>query len=107
MLKQRNETGNHAASDTVPVRAHLFIDGRVQGVAYRYFTQNVAVSLNLAGWVRNLPDRRVEAVFEGDRRTIERAIQLCQEGPPFARVTHIETLWHEQPEGLTDFRIRY
>jgi len=105
MLKQRNDTGNHAASDAVTVRVHLFIDGRVQGVAYRYFVQNVAASLGLAGWVRNLPDRRVEAVFEGDRGTIERAIRMCHEGPPFARVTHIETQWHEQPEGLSDFRI--
>lgn len=105
MLKHRNNAGNHSPSEPTPVRAHLYIDGRVQGVAYRYFTQNVAASLGLTGWVRNLPDRRVEAVFEGDRGTIERAILMCHEGPPFARVTHIETQWHEQPEGLNDFRI--
>lgn len=87
-------------------RAHLFIDGRVQGVAYRYFTQNVAHNLGLTGWVRNLPDRRVEAVFEGDRTAIEHALELCAEGPPFAIITRIDTAWEERIEGFTDFQIR-
>lgn len=88
-------------------RVHLFIDGRVQGVAYRYFVQNAAARLGLCGWVRNLPDRRVEAVFEGERTDLECVIQLCAAGPPFARVTTMETLWDEQIEGMTEFRIRY
>lgn len=87
-------------------RAHLLIDGRVQGVAYRYFAQNVAASLGLAGWVRNLPDRRVEAVFEGDRPAIEQAIEKCSEGPVFARVTQIQVTWDDRPEGLSSFEIR-
>lgn len=88
-------------------RAHSFIDGRVQGVAYRYFAQSVALRFGLSGWVKNLPDRRVEAVFEGEREDIEQALQMCAEGPPFAIVTSIETAWEEPPEGLTSFQIRH
>lgn len=88
-------------------RAHLFISGRVQGVYYRGFTAEVAGSLGLTGWVRNLPDRRVEAVFEGERETIESAIRKCHEGPPAARVSDIDIVWDEKPEGFGDFSIRY
>jgi acylphosphatase len=89
------------------VRAHLFISGRVQGVFYRAFTEDVALSLGLKGWVRNLPDRRVEAVFEGDKELIEEAIKKCYEGPPYARVDNIDVIWEESIENLPDFRIRY
>ncbi len=87
-------------------RAHLIIDGRVQGVAYRYFTQNAAARLGLPGWVRNLPDGRVEAVFEGERSLVEQAIQKCSDGPPFARVMHVQVTWEDRLEGLTSFEIR-
>lgn len=88
-------------------RAHLYISGRVQGVFYRAFTEDVALSLGLKGWVRNLPDRRVEAVFEGDRELIEKAIKKCYEGPPYAKVEHIDVIWEDNLENLPDFRIRY
>lgn len=88
-------------------RAHLFISGRVQGVFYRAFTEDIALSLGLKGWVRNLPDRRVEAVFEGDRELIEKAIKKCYEGPPYAKVEHIDVIWEDNLENLPDFRIRY
>jgi len=88
-------------------RAHLYISGRVQGVFYRAFTQEVADSLGLTGWVRNLPDRRVEAVFEGERDLIEKAILKCHQGPPYSKVTDIDVTWENQLEGFSDFRIRY
>lgn len=87
------------------VRAHLIIEGRVQGVAYRYFTREVAGALGLQGWVRNLYDGNVEAVFEGEREQVDKAIGKCHEGPPFAVVTHIEVSWSDHTEGLRDFRI--
>ena len=74
-------------------RAHLFIQGRVQGVFYRAFTRNVAVKLGLNGWVKNVYDGRVEAVFEGDRTLIEQAVQHCRVGPPGAYVKDIEVVW--------------
>ncbi len=86
-------------------RAHLFISGKVQGVFYRAFTKEVADSLGLKGWVRNLKDGRVEAVFEGDEDKISIAIERCKEGPIYARVDNIEIIW-EEPEGLLDFEIR-
>ncbi|MBI3592670.1 MAG: acylphosphatase [Nitrospirae bacterium] len=88
-------------------RAHLFISGRVQGVYYRGFAQDVADSLGLTGWVRNLPDRRVEAVFEGERDIIEAAIRKCYAGPSASRVTDIDVTWEDQFEGFGDFEIRY
>lgn len=86
-------------------RAHLFITGRVQGVFYRAFTKEVADSLGLKGWVRNLRDGRVEAVFEGDEDRISIAIERCKEGPPYAKVDNIEIIW-EEPENLLDFEIK-
>lgn len=89
------------------IRAHLIIHGKVQGVYYRAFTKELADSLGLKGWVRNLPDRTVEAVFEGDREIIEIAVKKCHVGPPFSMVANIELKWEETLEGFSDFRIRY
>ncbi|MEJ5226546.1 acylphosphatase [Thermodesulfovibrio sp.] len=86
-------------------KAHLLISGRVQGVFYRAFTREVAESLGLKGWVRNLRDGRVEAVFEGDEDKISIAIERCKEGPPYAKVDSIEITWDEA-EGYTDFEIK-
>ena len=88
-------------------RAHLLIDGRVQGVFFRAFTRDIAQTLGLKGWVKNLFDGRVEAVFEGKREFIERAIQECYSGPPGARVTNIEVKWEEFKGDLKGFAIKY
>ncbi|MBM4146356.1 MAG: acylphosphatase [Nitrospira sp.] len=88
-------------------RAHLFIDGRVQGVFYRAFTRDVARSLGLDGWVRNLWDGRVEALFEGEKGTIQRAIQACYAGPPGASVTNIEVKWETYTGDEKGFSVRY
>jgi acylphosphatase len=87
-------------------RAHIFFSGRVQGVFFRAFTQNQAVRLGLNGWVRNVPDGRVEAVFEGIRENIEEAIAACRKGPSGSRVTGVETAWNS-PENEKGFEIRY
>jgi len=88
-------------------RAHLFVSGRVQGVSYRWFVFDVAHALNLAGWVKNLPDTRVEAVFEGNREEIEKAILKCRKGPPGSRVADIDVKWENGMEGLAAFEIRH
>ena len=88
-------------------RAHLYISGRVQGVYYRGFTVEIAEALGLKGWVRNLPDRRVEAVLEGDRDVIEKAIIKCKQGPPASRVMDIDIEWEDRLEGFKEFDIRY
>lgn len=89
------------------VRAHLLISGRVQGVFYRAFTRDLAHKLGLNGWVKNLYDGRVEAVFEGKRELIEQAIKECYIGPPGARVTNIEVKWEAFIGDLKGFAIRY
>ncbi|MBI5101978.1 MAG: acylphosphatase [Nitrospirae bacterium] len=88
-------------------RAHLHIEGRVQGVFYRAFTRNVAIKLGLSGWVRNLYDGRVEAVLEGDVPSIEQAVGELRKGPPESKVTDISLDWNEPFESLRGFEIRY
>ncbi|MEM5812671.1 MAG: acylphosphatase, partial [Candidatus Aenigmatarchaeota archaeon] len=68
----------------------VFVSGIVQGVFYRSWTEQTARGLGISGWVRNLPDGRVEAVFEGEKSKIERMIGLCRKGPPRARVDKVE-----------------
>lgn len=88
-------------------RVHLFIDGRVQGVFYRAFTRNVASGLGLNGWVRNLYDGRVEAVFEGDRTLIEQAVLECKKGPPGSWVRDVDVTWEDYSGDLRGFEVRY
>jgi acylphosphatase len=87
--------------------AHLFIEGRVQGVFYRAFTRNLALRLGLNGWVRNLYDGRVEALFEGSRDLIEQAMQECWKGPAGSSVRNIEVRWEKSPAEYKGFEVRY
>lgn len=71
-------------------RAHVFVTGKVQGVYFRQNTQITAREHGVAGWVRNLPDGRVEAVIEGDEASVKKVVEWCRRGPPSARVDNIE-----------------
>jgi acylphosphatase len=71
-------------------RAHVFVTGKVQGVYFRQNTQITAREHGVTGWVRNLPDGRVEAVIEGDDETVRKVMDWCRCGPPSARVDNIE-----------------
>lgn len=86
-------------------RAHVFISGKVQGVYFRAHTQRMARHLGLRGFVRNLPDGRVEAVFEGDIAAIEQMITWCHRGPSQARVTGVDVQWEDSQGGFQDFSI--
>lgn len=88
------------------VRRHVFVSGNVQGVFFRYETRERARSRGLAGWVRNLPDGRVEAVFEGPEEAVEAMVDWCREGPRGAEVTDVESI-AEDPEGLNGFEVRH
>ena len=81
-----------------PVRVRVFVSGLVQGVGYRYSTMNQAKYFGLGGWVRNLPDGRVEAVFEGSKKAVEGMIDWCRRGPTSATVSEL-VLEYENPEG--------
>jgi len=89
------------------VAKHLFIDGRVQGVYYRATTQKQAQEMGLKGWVRNLPDGRVEAWLQGEPEVVSRMVIWCYDGPPWARVDSIDTEDVAPDEALSGFRVRY
>ena len=88
-------------------RAHVIFRGRVQGVNFRAFTARVAGSLGLDGWVKNLPDGSVEAVFEGAEETVREAIKRCRTGPSFADVSDAEVKWSPAQGGFGGFSIRF
>lgn len=87
-------------------RLNCFVSGKVQGVFYRGNAQKQAYRLGLHGWVRNLPDGRVEAVLEGPRDKLDQMLAWLRKGPPMARVERVESA-EEPEEGLTGFEIRY
>lgn len=70
-------------------RKRVLISGRVQGVGFRWYTFDRAESLGLSGWVRNLPDRRVEAVFQGEESLVDDMVEWCHRGSPASRVTNV------------------
>jgi acylphosphatase len=86
-------------------RAHVFVSGRVQGVAYRANTRDTAREAGVSGWVKNLDDGRVEAVFEGDDEHVERMVEWCHSGSPAAAVEGVDTEYGD-PEGLSGFEVR-
>lgn len=86
-------------------RAHVFVSGTVQGVYYRATTQEEANKRNVDGWVKNLDDGRVEAVFEGPSTAVEAMVEWCQTGSPRADVSDV-TVEYTDPEGEAGFRIR-
>lgn len=88
-------------------RLHVWIQGVVQGVFFRDSTQRQAIALGLTGWVRNLPDGRVEAVFEGSRDDCQKALDFVRVGPPSARVSQVDEDWDEEEELLGDFTLRF
>jgi acylphosphatase len=89
------------------LRAHLYISGIVQGVFFRSNTREVAVSLHVTGWVRNLRDGRVEIVVEGSKDKIDQFIQWCHRGPSDASVDTVEVEWQVATEEFNNFEIRY
>jgi acylphosphatase len=88
------------------VRVHAFVAGVVQGVGFRYFVAREARRLGLAGFVRNLPDGRVEVVAEGERAALERLVAALRSGPPSAEVQDVRVEWSDAPDRGGDFLIR-
>jgi len=87
-------------------RAHVHVSGRVQGVFFRATTRDEAQENGVDGWVRNLDDGRVEAVFEGDPEAVDAMVDFCYEGSDMASVSTVE-VEEEEPEGLDGFKIQY
>lgn len=87
------------------VRVEVIVHGRVQGVAFRHYTQRTARSLGLVGWVRNNPDGSVRAVAEGPRDALETFLAWTARGPDHARVDRQDSHWSEASGGFDDFNI--
>ena len=85
-------------------RVHVVVSGRVQGVFYRATCADAARRLELGGWVRNLPDGRVEAVFEGQEGRVDEMVEWCRRGPELAHVDLLEVV-PEPVAGEREFRV--
>jgi len=85
----------------------LRISGRVQGVCFRHYTREAALSQGIKGWVRNCPDGSVEAVLQGDESAVGDVIRWCHDGPSAARVDKVEVTVPSEVENYADFSIRH
>jgi acylphosphatase len=99
-------TDGSSTDDDDRARAHVFVSGTVQGVYYRATTRDEARDRGVDGWVRNLDDGRVEAVFEGPRSAVEGMVEWCHAGSPAASVDDVDATYGD-PEGEEGFRIRW
>lgn len=88
------------------VQAHAHVSGRVQGVFFRSSTRDKARELGLTGWVRNLPDGRVEAVFEGEESRVREVIDWCHKGPNYASVSDVQVRFDKATGEFNRFEIR-
>jgi len=89
------------------VRAHVFVSGEVQGVFFRSKTRYEAQKHGVKGWVRNLPDGKVEALFEGEEKEVKELIEFCRRGPPGAQVANVDVIWEDYTGEFRNFEIRY
>lgn len=83
------------------IKARVLVSGHVQGVFFRDSTRRVASELRVTGWVRNLPDGRVEVLAEGAEDAVRRLVEWCRQGPEGARVRDVTVDWSE-PKGRFD-----
>jgi len=88
-------------------RAHVIVQGRVQGVCFRHYTQEAAFRLGLKGWVKNRWDGAVEALFEGDKDKVDEIIQWCHRGPSGAGVKNVHVTWERYAADYDDFSVTY
>lgn len=90
-----------------PTALRVVLSGRVQGVAFRAFVLRNALPLGVTGYVKNLPDGRVEVVAEGDRPQLERLLLLLKQGPPVARIDHVTSRWSSPTGSYRQFVIEF
>lgn len=88
-------------------RAHVFVSGRVQGVFFRQKTKDQAEIRGVTGWVKNLEDGRVEAVFEGDEDAVKSLVEFCKNGPRGANVLNANVNWQSFKGEFKSFEIAY
>lgn len=87
-------------------RVNIFVSGRVQGVFFRLETRRIAEELGITGWVKNLPDGRVEILAEGEKEKLEKLVEWVKRGPVFAKVDNLEVEWQEYRDEFNSFEIK-
>jgi len=87
-------------------RLHAYVEGRVQGVGFRYFVEETAIALSLKGWVRNRWDGSVEVVAEGDRQSLEKLLTALRRGPRAALVSDVRPEWSPASGEFQNFHVR-
>lgn len=90
-----------------PVALHVFIEGMVQGVGFRQAAARKARTLNLTGWVQNLPDGRVEAWFEGRNSELDEMLEWCRRGPALAEVRQVDSSRQPATGAHPGFEIKF
>ena len=93
--------------ESVSVRLHAYVSGRVQGVGFRYFTLDAAHALGLTGWVRNLRDRRVEVMAEGTLDDLNRLLAVLRRGPVSGEVADVDYEFTQAKGEFDGFRVGY
>ena len=88
-------------------RVHLFYSGRVQGVGFRFTTESLALSLGVTGWVKNVPDGRVEVLCEGEEAKLVQLLEKIRNGPMKSYIRAVESNWSEATGEFNDFSIRF
>ena len=88
------------------IRVYVLVSGKVQGVFFRASTKKRADELHLTGWVRNLDDGRVEAVFEGEQEKVDNMVEWCRKGPNYADVKDVQVISEKYFEEFKDFSVR-
>jgi acylphosphatase len=96
----------HSEIEAKPERLHAFVSGKVQGVSFRYYTLQEGRQLGLTGFVRNLPDGRVEVKAEGPRDILDALVQFLHRGSPGASVRNVDVQWSEADNSFIAFDIR-
>lgn len=91
----------------VKKQLHVFWTGRVQGVGFRYTTESAGLELGLTGWVRNLPDGRVEALAEGSEKDLKLFLEKVAEGPMRRYIQNVQVQWESATGQFEEFQIRF
>lgn len=102
-MKPKKKTSGTAKNE----RAHIFYSGRVQGVGFRYTAEKFALDLELTGWVKNLPDNRVELLCEGPKAKIEELMQAIQQSHLGKNIQKVHLKWLPATDEFTDFQVEF
>lgn len=106
-MKKKNPPKTAVKAPRNAERAHVFFEGRVQGVGFRYTTEKLALEIGLTGWVKNMPDGRVEVLCEGSRAQVEALIQGLKSGPLGAYIRKVACDWQKPTGEFSDFSVEF